>query len=100
MDEDTLVGLGEIGARTSLRHVVQLLTPAAILAKTKGRDTICKEVGCVCVLCLFVGGNVPPLSLLCLTLRQPQDLDEIDGLFYDAKASAKLLQDNAEKYIS
>ena len=51
---------------------------------------------------MFVGGNVPPLSLLCLTLSppQPQDLDEIDGLFYDAKASAKLLQDNAEKYIS
>ena len=48
VDEDTLVKLGEVGARTSLRHVVQLLTPASILAKTAGRDIITQEdIGCM-----------------------------------------------------
>merc|ERR1711953_1021810 len=37
IEEDALVQLGEIGANTSLRYVVQLLTPASILAKTSGR---------------------------------------------------------------
>jgi RuvB-like protein 1 (pontin 52) len=71
VDEDTLVKLGEVGARTSLRHVVQLLTPASILAKTAGRDIITQEdIGCM------------------------------DGLFYDAKASAEMLQRDADRYIS
>ena len=71
VDEDTLVKLGEIGARTSLRHVVQLLTPAAILAKTAGRDNIVAD-----------------------------DIESMDELFYDAKASAKMLQEQADRYIS
>jgi len=71
IEEDALVLLGEIGANTSLRYVVQLLTPAAILAKTNGREAILKE-----------------------------DIEEIDSLFYDAKSSAKLLAEQADKYIS
>merc|ERR1711966_250421 len=55
VEEDALVLLGEIGANTSLRYVVQLLTPASILAKTTGRDTITRE-----------------------------DIEEIDSLFFDA----------------
>lgn len=42
VDEDSLAHLGEIGDRTSLRHAVQLLTPASIIAKTNGRDAIAK----------------------------------------------------------
>merc|ERR1712137_1098029 len=57
IDEDALVLMGEIGANTSLRYVVQLLTPASIIVNTNGRDTISKE-----------------------------DIEEIDSLFYDAKA--------------
>lgn len=71
IEEEALVLLGEIGANTSLRYVVQLLTPSAILAKTAGRDTITRE-----------------------------DIEEIDSLFYDAKSSAKLLAEQADKYIS
>jgi len=71
VEEDGLVLLGEIGANTSLRYVVQLLTPSSILAKTSGRDTITR-----------------------------QDIEEIDSLFFDAKSSAKLLAEQADKYIS
>lgn len=42
VDEESLAYLGEIGDRTSLRHAVQLLTPASIMAKTNGRDHIAK----------------------------------------------------------
>jgi RuvB-like protein 1 (pontin 52) len=51
--------------------VVQLLTPASILSRTEGRQEITK-----------------------------QDIEEIDSLFFDAKSSAKILSDNADKYIS
>mmetsp|Transcript_55889 Transcript_55889/g.147008 ORF Transcript_55889/g.147008 Transcript_55889/m.147008 type:complete len:456 (-) Transcript_55889:251-1618(-) len=71
IEEDALALLGEIGANTSLRYVVQLLTPSSILASTGGRDTITRE-----------------------------DIEEIDSLFYDAKSSAKLLAEQADKYIS
>merc|ERR1712023_391944 len=40
IDEDALALLGEIGANTSLRYVVQLLTPASIMAQTAGRQMI------------------------------------------------------------
>merc|ERR1711943_25116 len=71
IEEEALTLLGEIGVNTSLRYVVQLLTPAAIMAKTENRDVITKN-----------------------------DIEEIDSLFYDAKSSAKILSDNADKYIS
>lgn len=40
IDETSLAQLGEIGERTSLRHSVQLLTPAMMLARTNGREEI------------------------------------------------------------
>lgn len=66
-----MAALGEIGERTSLRHAVQLLTPAAVLAGTNGRDAISQG-----------------------------DLEEVDGLFHDAKRSARLLAEQADKYIT
>ncbi|CAN1255651.1 RuvB-like protein 1 [Linum perenne] len=71
VDEESLALLGEIGQQTSLRHAVQLLSPASIVAKMNGRDNICKA-----------------------------DLDEVCSLYLDAKSSAKLLQDQQDKYIS
>merc|ERR1712060_125694 len=71
IEEEALVLLGQIGANTSLRYVVQLLTPSSILAKTSGRESITRE-----------------------------DIEEIDSLFFDAKSSAKLLAEQADKYIS
>jgi len=71
IEEEALALLGEIGVNTSLRYVVQLLTPASIMAKTAGREIITRD-----------------------------DIEEIDSLFYDAKSSAKVLSENADKYIS
>ncbi|KAG7022327.1 RuvB-like protein 1, partial [Cucurbita argyrosperma subsp. argyrosperma] len=71
VDEESLAFLGEIGQRTSLRHAVQLLSPASIVAKMNGRESICKG-----------------------------DLKEVCALYLDAKSSARLLQEQQEKYIS
>lgn len=70
VEEDALVTMGEIGARTSLRYAVQMLTPARIIAQTNGRESIS-----VC------------------------DAEEVDEMFFDAKASAKLLA-RSDGYLS
>eukprot|EP00210_Caulerpa_lentillifera_P006438 g6150.t1 len=71
IDEESLSYLGEIGEVTSLRHAVQLLTPASMMAKTNGRDAVCQG-----------------------------DIEEVNTLFHDAKFSAKLLTEQADKFIS
>ena len=71
LEDDALAELGKIGAKTSLRYVVQLLTPCKILADSQGRTKVSKS-----------------------------DVEEIHSLFYDAKSSAKLLHEQAAKYIS
>merc|ERR1711985_97708 len=43
VEDEALELLGEIGQNTSLRYVVQLMTPAAVLAKTNGRETVTRE---------------------------------------------------------
>ncbi|TYZ60535.1 hypothetical protein PybrP1_003068 [[Pythium] brassicae (nom. inval.)] len=62
LEADATVRLGEIGAQTSLRYSVQLLTPARILAETQGRSVVAVD-----------------------------DVDEINDLFSDAKRSALAL---------
>mmetsp|Transcript_5353 Transcript_5353/g.5473 ORF Transcript_5353/g.5473 Transcript_5353/m.5473 type:complete len:455 (+) Transcript_5353:60-1424(+) len=68
--DEALAQMGEIGARTSLRYAVQLLTPSRIIAQTSGRDTV-----------------------------EDVDVEEVDELFFDAKASAKLLAES-EGYLT
>jgi len=70
VDEEAYAYLGEIGVRSTLRYAVQLLTPAKVIVNTNGREEIGKE-----------------------------DIEEIDSLFYDAKASAKLLAEQAAGYL-
>mmetsp|Transcript_56966 Transcript_56966/g.123802 ORF Transcript_56966/g.123802 Transcript_56966/m.123802 type:complete len:456 (-) Transcript_56966:353-1720(-) len=70
VDEEAFAYLGEIGVRSTLRYAVQLLTPAKVLVQTGGREQITKE-----------------------------DVEEIDALFYDAKASAKLLLEQQASYL-
>lgn len=70
LQEEALAHLGAIGVQSSLRYVVQLLTPANIYAQTQGRSSIEKS-----------------------------DVEVIHSLFYDSKASAKILRDNEEKFI-
>merc|ERR1711881_699664 len=68
ISEEALPVFGAIGSNTSLRYVVQLLTPANVLAKINAREAIAKE-----------------------------DIDEINELFYDAKSSAIILSENKDK---
>uniref|UniRef100_A0A7S3IRG3 RuvB-like helicase n=1 Tax=Strombidium inclinatum TaxID=197538 RepID=A0A7S3IRG3_9SPIT len=71
IEEDALAHLATIGTKTSLRYVVQMITPCFVLAETMGKTKISKE-----------------------------EIDEISSLFYDGKTSAKVLQEQADKYIS
>ncbi|VTJ83877.1 Hypothetical predicted protein, partial [Marmota monax] len=43
ISEEVLTHLGEIGTKTTLRFLVQLLTPANLLAKINGKDSIEQE---------------------------------------------------------
>lgn len=70
LSEEALAYLGSIGTRTSLRYAVQLLNPTAIFSSTQGKTEIGRD-----------------------------DLEEISALFYDSKASAKILQERADKFI-
>ena len=70
VEEEAYAYLGEIGVRSTLRYAVQLLTPARVLAGTSGREQITKA-----------------------------DVEEVDGLFYDAKASAKILLEQQSGYL-
>lgn len=70
IDAEALSALSEVGSRSTLRYAVQLLTPAALTAKTNGRNNITKS-----------------------------DVDEVSSLFLDAKSSAKILSQNKDKYM-
>lgn len=54
----------------SLRYAVQLLTPASLLGRVQGKETVERE-----------------------------QVEEINELFYDAKSSAKILQDQHHKFM-
>lgn len=71
IDDAALTALSKIGEITSLRYAVQLLTPAKILAQTNGRDSIISE-----------------------------DVEQVNSLFMDAKASARMLAQHQNKYLS
>lgn len=62
IQSDALQALGEIGIKSSLRYAVQMLTPSRILAETTGRTKV-----------------------------NPEDIAEVDKLFFDGKASARML---------
>ena len=70
LDDQSLTELGSIGCSTTLRYAVQLLTPASILAKINGSEAV-----------------------------SINEVNEINELFYDAKASAKLLAEQEDKYM-
>jgi len=71
IEEDALAHLAAVGTTTSLRFVVQLITPAHVLAGTLGKMKITKD-----------------------------EIEEIQGLFFDGKTSAKRLMEQAKFYIS
>ncbi|TNM88956.1 ruvB-like 1 [Takifugu rubripes] len=68
--EEALAHLAEIGTKTTLRYALQLLTPASLLGRVQGKETVDRE-----------------------------QVEEINELFYDAKSSAKILQDQQHKFL-
>lgn len=70
LEDEALTLLSELGTKTTLRYVVQLLTPASLTAKINGRSSIKKE-----------------------------DIEEVKGLFLDAKSSAKILTQQKDKFM-
>jgi RuvB-like protein 1 len=70
LEDEAVAKLGEVGLRTSLRYAVQLLTPSRIMASTQGRDKITAD-----------------------------DVEDVDKLFFDAKASARVLVAQGAKYL-
>jgi len=70
IDDEALATIGQVGIRTSLRYAVQILTPSKILAVTNGRSSI-----------------------------HVDDIQEVDDLFFDAKASAAILA-RSEGYLA
>ena len=71
LSPEALAYLGEIGSQTSLRYIVQLVTPSWVMAGTKGKNEITKE-----------------------------EIEDVHSLFFDVKRSAKMLQENPQNYIS
>ncbi|XP_056646311.1 ruvB-like helicase 1 [Diorhabda carinulata] len=71
IEPEAITSLGEIGTKTTLRYAVQLLTPAHLTAKINGRNNIIQS-----------------------------DIEEVGSLFLDAKASAKVLSENKEKFMT
>ncbi|KAL0213581.1 hypothetical protein RCL1_007207 [Eukaryota sp. TZLM3-RCL] len=63
--DDCLQALVAIGQRTSLRYVIQLLTPASILSKLYENEAVTRA-----------------------------EVEEVDSLFCDARRSAKILSDS------
>merc|ERR1712072_1332792 len=71
VNASAIAALAEVGGRTSLRYVGQLLTPARVLAVTNGKDEITSD-----------------------------EINEISAMFIDAKQSSVILTENADKFIS
>lgn len=70
IETDALAHLATVGTKTSLRYAVQLINPSFVLAQTLGKLKITKD-----------------------------EVEEINGLFFDGKTSARILQEQADKYI-
>jgi len=71
VSEGALSRMSDIGAETTLRYIVQMLTPAWVLARINGKDTVTED-----------------------------EVDEVNEMFLDAKSSAKILQDNEGSFLS
>jgi len=70
VDEEALTKLSEIGTETTLRYIVQMLTPAFLLARIAGKEAVGID-----------------------------EVEEIQELFMDAKTSAITLKKNDKLYL-
>ncbi|XP_059175849.1 ruvB-like 1 [Physella acuta] len=69
-DDEALRKLAATGVKSTLRYAVQMLTPANVMSRINGKDSVTKE-----------------------------EVDEVAALFHDAKSSAKILAEQEDKYM-
>eukprot|EP00035_Acanthoeca_spectabilis_P020848 m.434883 g.434883 ORF g.434883 m.434883 type:complete len:457 (-) comp17782_c0_seq1:102-1472(-) len=67
---DALEKMSEIGSTTTLRYIVQMLTPAWVLARINGKETVGVD-----------------------------EVEEVNEIFLDAKSSAKILQEQDADFL-
>lgn len=67
---DALEKMSEIGTTTTLRYIVQMLTPAWVLARINGKETVGVD-----------------------------EVEEVNEIFLDAKSSAKILQEQDADFL-
>lgn len=67
---EALAKMSEIGATTSLRYIVQMLTPAWVLARINGKEAVTVD-----------------------------EVEEVNEIFLDAKTSAKILQEQDAAFL-
>ncbi|KAH9508118.1 RuvB-like protein 1 [Bulinus truncatus] len=70
IDDEALKKLAATGVKSTLRYAVQMLTPANVMSRINGKDSVTKE-----------------------------EVDEVAALFFDAKSSAKILAEQEDKYM-
>ncbi|XP_022815886.1 ruvB-like helicase 1 [Spodoptera litura] len=70
IDDEALTALAEVGANSTLRYAVQLLTPASLAARADGAARI-----------------------------TPAHITSVHTLFLDAKSSARILTQHSDKYM-
>lgn len=70
IDDEALTALAEVGANSTLRYAVQLLTPASLAARADGAQRI-----------------------------TPAHITSVHTLFLDAKSSARILTQHSDKYM-
>ena len=71
VDEPALRKVGELGVKVSLRYALQLLSPASVLARVGGRESV-----------------------------GVSDVEECEGLFLDAGRSARMLRDGEKGFVA
>ncbi|XP_005106590.1 ruvB-like 1 [Aplysia californica] len=70
IEDESLKKLAALGVKSTLRYAVQMLTPANIMSRINGKDSVTSE-----------------------------EIDEVSELFHDAKSSAKILAEQEDKYM-
>jgi len=70
IEDSAIELLSEVAIKTTLRYAVQLLTPANLLAKINGKDKV-----------------------------ESEEIQEVGGMFLDAKKSAKILHEESDKFL-
>lgn len=71
LDDEAITHLGKLGTGASLRYVVQLLTPAKLLAQASGRDIVMVCISGLFIICAGDGVISHRFNSMQVTFRFP-----------------------------